>query len=269
MYIIRSVSARAAAALLIVALTAAGGCRGPFAREYEYEEQLYLDIRGSATLIVDASVASLIALRGLPLDPSPRALLDTSRVRQLYEAGGCRVTRIGQPWYRHGRRFVQIQVRVDDVRTLGSCGPLAWSTYRFDHKAGEVWFEQLVGPPASGDPKVVNWTGQELIAFKLHLPSRITFHNVRRLADNAPGEVERGNILTWEQRLTDRRAGIPVDIQVHMEEKSILYRTLWMFAGSFVAAVLVLMALIWRAVRKGRRQLRAGARELHEPRRRA
>jgi hypothetical protein len=225
---------------------------------------LYLDLAGSAIVIVDASVPALIALRGLPLDPSPRALLDTSRVRQLYESGACRVTRIGQPWYRHGRRFVQVQLRVDDVRTLGSCGPLAWSTYTLERRAGEVWFAQHVGAAAGGDPQTVTWTGAELVAFKLHVPSKITFHNVRRLADNMPGEADRGNILTWEQRLSDRRAGTAVDIQVHMEEQSILYRTLWMFVGSFVAAVLVLMALIWRTIRKGRRQLRA--RELEQAR---
>ena len=87
--------------------------------------------------------------------------------------------------------------------------------------------------PRAGDPGPVNWDGSELVAFKLHLPSKITFHNVRRLADNSPGEFERGNILTWEQRLADRRAGTPIDIQVHMERESILYRTLWLFGGSF------------------------------------
>src|SRR4030095_5830151 len=94
----------------------------------------------------------------------------------------------------------------------------------------------------------------ELVAFKLHVPSKVIFHNVRRLEDNSPGEIERGNILTWEQRLTDRRAGAPIDIQVQMEEQSILYRTLWMFVGSFAAAVLVLGLLIVWTVRKGRKR---------------
>ena len=247
-------SVRLAAVLLLVALAAASGCRGLFGREYEYEEQLYLAVTGSATVIVDASVAALVALRGLPLDPSPRALLDLERVRQAYETGACHVTRVGQPWYRHGRRFIQIQLRVADVRALTTCGPLAWSAYTFEHRPGQIWFEQRVGPAAGGDPPGVGWTGGELVAFKLHLPSKITFHNVRRLEDNTTSAPDRGNILTWEQRLTDRRAGAPIDIQVQMDEQSILHRTLWMFLGSFVAAVLVLTALIWWTIRKGKRR---------------
>ncbi len=80
---------------------------------------------------------------------------------------------------------------------------------------------------------------------------------MRRLEDNSTGEPSRGNILTWEQRLSDRRAGAPVDIQLRMEQQSILYRTLWLFGGSFLAAVIVLAALIWWTVRKGKVRARA------------
>ncbi len=252
MYIIRSMRNRAVALLVIALTAAAAACRNPFAKEYEYEEQIYLNVDGSARVIVDSSVAALIALRGLHIDPSPRARLDMSQLRATYEAGGCHVTRIGLPWYRHGRRFVQVQLRTNDVRSLAACGPLAWSRYVFTSDGSEIRYEQRVGPAAGGDPGNVEWTGAELVAFKLHLPSKITFHNVRNLADNSEGAPDRGNILTWEQRLTDRRAGAPVDIQVRMEAQSILYRTLWLFGGSFVAAVVVLVALIWWTIRKGR-----------------
>jgi len=176
-------------------------------------------------------------------------------VRRLYDGGACHVTRVPRPWYRRGRRFVQIQMRVDDVRALGSCAPLAWSTYTFEHRDSRIWFEQRVGAAAGGDPQAINWTGDELVAVKLHLPSKITFHNARNLKDNSPTEPDRGNIVTWEQRLTDRRAGKPIDIQVQMEEASILYRTLWMFVGSFVAAVIVLMLLVAWTIRKGRKRV--------------
>jgi hypothetical protein len=36
-----------------------------------------------------------------------------------------------------------------------------------------------------------------------------------------------------------------------MDSQSILHRTLWLFAGAFVAAVTVLALLIWFTVRKG------------------
>ena len=51
--------------------------------------------------------------------------------------------------------------------------------------------------------------------------------------------------------LTDRRAGKPVDMDVRMEAESILYRTIWLFVGAFVAAIVVL-AVIWITVRRGK-----------------
>jgi hypothetical protein len=252
MYIIRSMrqGTRVGAALVMLALISA--CRLPFGREYEYEEQLYLDVDGSASVIVDASIAALVALRGLPLDASLGARIDPMQIRTLFESVGCRVLRVGQPWSRHGRRFVQVRVAADDIARLGACGPLAWSTYTFERKDGSIRFEQKVSSASGTAPPNVNWTGQELVAFRMHLPSKILKHNVRRLSDNATGEVERGNILTWEQRLADRRAGVPLDMEVTIGPQSILYRTLRLFAGSFVAAVMVLLALIWWTIRKGR-----------------
>jgi hypothetical protein len=255
MYIIRSMRHRTRACAALVLLTLAVACGRPFGREYEYEEQLYLNVDGSATVIVNASVAALVALRGLPLDPSISARVDPLQIRTMYEAMRCRVSRIGQPWYRHGRRFVQVRLSADDVNRLSECAPLGWSTYRFSRGDGSIEFDQKVGPPAPVQTPRVNWTGEELVAFRMHLPSKILYHNVRRLADNSTGDVERGNILTWEQRLVDRRAGAPIDMRAIMEPESILYRTLWLFAGSFVAAVAVLAGLIWWTIRKGRKRL--------------
>jgi hypothetical protein len=38
-----------------------------------------------------------------------------------------------------------------------------------------------------------------------------------------------------------------------MESQSILYRTLWLFAGAFLAAVALIAGLLWWVVRKGAR----------------
>ena len=236
--------------LLSVAMAA---CSESLLRQYEYEEQIYLTVRGAATVIVDASIPALVALRGLKLDPSNTARLDQEDVRRAFEAQGCHVVRVGQPWRRDGRRFVQIRMETDDVRTLGQCGVLAWSLYSFEQDEGGLHFEQKVGDATPGNPGKVNWDGSELVAFKLHLPSKITFHNVRKLKDNSAGAIDRGNILTWEQTLADRRAGKPIAMDVKMESESILYRTIWLFGGSFGAAVVVLAAIVWLTVRKGRR----------------
>ena len=92
------------------------------------------------------------------------------------------------------------------------------------------------------------------MAFRLHLPSRIRDHNARDIEEDVPLDVQRGNILSWEQYLTDRLDGRPVAIQVRMDAESILYRTLWLFGGAFAAAVLLLGTIIWLTVRKGAKQ---------------
>lgn len=262
MYIIRIVRVRAVKPSVLVALVAvvalvAASCANPLARQYEYDEQTYLETDGSATVVLSASVASLVALRGLPLDPSPDARLTSDDVRRVFEAAGCVVERAARPWRRAGRRFVQARIHVDDVRTASSCGVLAWSAYGFDAAPEQIRYTQTVSAPSGAAPAGVSWDGSELVAFKLHLPSRVTYQNVRRLEDGEPGSVERGNILTWEQRLTDRLAGVPVAMEVRTDSQSILYHTVTLFAGAFVAAVILLIVLIWFTIRRGRARLRA------------
>ena len=53
--------------------------------------------------------------------------------------------------------------------------------------------------------------------------------------------------------------GARVTVEVRLESQSILYRTLWLFAGAFAAAVLTLVALIWWTVRRGASGGRRGA----------
>jgi hypothetical protein len=245
-------AARIAMCACVAALAAAAGCRNPLGRQYEYEEQVYLGVDGDAQVVIDTSMPALVALRGVPIDPSPRVPIDRDQVRRLFAVSGCANVRVGQPWIRRGRRFVQIRVsgKIADLRT---CGPLAWSTYTFERDGNVIHYQQNVGAPAAGNPGAVNWDGSELVAFKLHLPSKIIYQNVKRLEDGSNGTTERGNILTWEQRLSDRRAGTPVNLDVRMDSQSILYRTLWLFAGAFAAAVAVLVLLIWMTMRRAKR----------------
>lgn len=244
---------RVAAAGLVVLLVAASGCRNPLGRQYEYEEQLYLGVDGQAQVVIDTSIPALVALRGVPIDPSPRVQIDRDQVRRLFAVAGCSNVRVGQSWIRRGRRFVQIRVTASNVTDLKACGPLSWASYTFEREGNVIHYRQDIGPGVSGNPGAVNWDGTELVAFKLHLPSKIIFQNVKRIEDGSNGTTERGNILTWEQRLSDRRAGVPVSMDVRMDSQSILYRTLWLFAGAFVAAVVVLMLLIWMTMRRARR----------------
>ena len=248
----RSRAVGAAVGLLLVASQACGGVS--IGRQYEYEEQLYLDVDGSAIVVVDSSIPALVALRGLPLDPSPATRTDRFQVRKVLESAGCTVDNVGQGWRRQNRRFIQFRISTDDVRKLRSCGLLNWSSYalELDSRENLLHYVQVVGDPAARDPGQVNWDGSELVAFKLHLPSRIRDHNVRRLEDNAVGDIERGNILTWEQRLSDRRTGQAIRMDVTMDATSILFTTLWLFAGAFGAAVIALGTIVWFVKRRGR-----------------
>jgi hypothetical protein len=241
------------AAVVIVAAAAAAACKGGLlGRQYEYEEDLYLSLDGTATLVVNASIPSIVALRGLDIDMSPGARVDRDRIRTLYESAVTSVTHVSPPWRRAGRRFVQVRMTVTDVRRLHEAPPFSWSRYALTVADGKAVFEQRVGQSAlrPGTLQQVGWDGSEIVAFRLHLPSRILWHNSRDLETNAPNETARGNILAWEQHLADRLDGAPLDIRVEMDSQSILHRTLWLFVGAFAAAVLLLVALIWWAIRK-------------------
>ena len=129
-----------------------------------------------------------------------------------------------------------INADVPDVVPGGNDGrPAGW---------GYIPQFRNVGAPTRGSVSDVGWTGDELVAFRVHLPSKITFHNSQNF--------ERGNTLVWEQRLRDRLAGAPLHLDARMETQSILYRTLWLFAGTFLAAIAALMMIVWWIGRKGR-----------------
>jgi len=189
-------------------------------------------------------VASLVALRGADLDPDPRARIDRDRVRALFEGEEARASISLSR--RDGRRFIHVSIRVDDVRELSRLAPFAWSTYRFDRRDDIFEFRQVVGPSAGRTGDAIQWTGEEIVSFRMHLPSEILFHN-------APShEVKRGNILEWEQPLTERLAGRLVDMEVHIESESILYNTLLLFGFTIVVAAVSLALIVWWIARRGR-----------------
>jgi hypothetical protein len=238
------IAARATVTVAIVALVMTG-CRDGFGRQYEYEEELYLDLDGSATLFVNASVAALVALRGLDLDVAPHARLDRARVRQAFEGPGVDVIRVSGS-RRHGRRFVHLRLETADIRQLSSLAPLSWSDYAFERRGDGFVFEQTVSETEARRIPDVGWRGTELVAFRVHLPSRIRYH------DALPGNLRRGNILVWEQPLADRAAGRPLHMEAHIDPESILSRTLWLFGTTGAVVALMFAVVVWAIVRKGR-----------------
>jgi hypothetical protein len=253
----RSGRSRAIAVALVAACVASSGCGGGlFGKVYEYEEDLYISLDGSADVIVNASIPSLAVLRGLDVNLESGARVDRERIRELYQSPVTRVTRVSRPWRRNGRVYVQVRVSVDDLRRLPEAKPFSWSAYDLKGTGTQVVFRQVVGPSAHrpGTLKNVGWDGSEVVAFRAHFPSRILDHNARDLEKDVPSDIARGNILAWEQKLSDRLDGQPVTIQVTMDAQSILYRTLWLFGGAFGAAVLLMVTAVWLIRRKGVRE---------------
>ena len=231
-------------ALLICALVLpACGVRSPFTPLPEYEEEIYLALDGSATVNVNASIASLVALHGIDLPTDPRARVDRQAVRRFFEGAGVRVTSVSLS-RRHTRRFVHVAIDVDDVRRLSQVAPFAWSRYRLESRGDAVDFRQQVGKPSGRTVSNVGWDGTETVALRMHIPSEILFHN----ADG----VQRGNILEWDQPLAARLEGEALDLQVNMEPRSILYSTLLLFGGTILAAAATFAIVIWLIARKGR-----------------
>jgi hypothetical protein len=232
--------------IVVAAALMLSACGGRLVKkQYEYEEELYLGLDGSATLNVNASVPALVALRGIDLNASPRARFERERIHAFYEGPNVTITALSSS-RRYGRRFVHMSMDVADVRSLQRLAPFAWSTYRFAREGDVYEFKQAVGAPAGKNVGDVGWDGSELITFRMHLPSKIGYNN-------APSRrTERGNILEWEQTLADRLRGAPIDIDVQIATQSILARTLLLFGSTIVAAFATLAAIIWWVARRGR-----------------
>jgi len=237
--------ARAVTAAMAFALCGAGAsaCASLLAPQYEYAEEIDLSTDGTAHVEVHASVAALVALRGAPLDAGVNTPVDRVQVRRLFEGPGVEVNAV-RASRRAGRPFVHVELDAADIEALGRLDAFAWAVYEFERGGDVLRYRQTVGAPAGATVGDVGWTGDELVAFRLHAPSEIPFHN-------APSRrIERGNILIWEQSLTDRLAGVPVQIEVHLEPESVLYRTLLLFGSTVLAAAAAFAVVIWRVARR-------------------
>jgi hypothetical protein len=236
---------RRAAVALAVALLASACGGGGLAPQYEYDEDIYLSLDGSATIYVNASLPALVALRGFDFDLRPNARFDRERVNRAFSSPVTRVIRISNS-RRHGRRYAHVRLEVSDIRKLPGTAAFNWLSVDFRPMGQLFRYNARLGAAANRRVGDVGWTGSELVAFRLHLPSKISYHNAG--ADN----LRRGNILVWEQPFSARLAGQPLEMEARMEPTSILYHTLLLFAGSMLAAFSVLGAIIYWVVKRGK-----------------
>ena len=231
---------------MVASFLVASGCRTVLPQQDQYDEQFDISLDGTATVYVNGSIPALVALRGIDLDTSPTARLNRPALRQFFSGNGVRVTRISTS-RRLGRRFVHLRLDVDDVRKLNESRAFSWAAVSLVRQGGQYVYTQRIGPPAGRDVGNVGWDGTETVAFRLHLPARIRFHT-------APSHrVERGNILEWEQSLADRLKGVPIRMEARMDQESILYTTVTLFAAMGGLVAICFAVIVWMVVRKGRR----------------
>lgn len=237
----------AAVTLLAALMIAAPACRrGDFFRQYEYEEELYLSLDGSASVYVNTSVAALNALRGASFPINPSARIDREAVGTFFSSPVTTVTRTPSLSRRGGRRFVHVRLKVDSVERLKQASAFSWSTYRLTKDGDFIVFHQAVAGVAGKEVGEVGWSGQEMVAFRAHLPSTVVHHNA------GASNLKRGNILVWEQLLANRLKGDPLELEARMESQSILSRTLQLFGATFVAVALTFGVVLWGVLRRGR-----------------
>lgn len=229
---------RLAFALLLLAVLASMACGNIIARKYEYEEEVFLALDGSATVYINSSVPALVALHDVNLPVDPRARLDRLAVRDLYETPVSHVASVTAS-RREGRRYVHLRISVPDVRRLSESRMFAWSTYNYQQREGQFEFAQTMKAAAGKNVGDVGWDGADLVAVRLHLPSKVTFHN------SPSRTVERGNIIVWEQPLAERLKGTPLEVVARMETQSILFRTLALFGAMAVLAAATFAGFIW------------------------
>jgi len=148
--------------VLAVMATSCGGGRGGLLRPYEYDEEIYLSLDGTAIVYVSSSIPALNALRGTSFDTRPNAPVDRTAVGTYFSTPVTRVTDIGTS-RRANRRFIRVRIEVDDVRRVGEAAPFAWSTYEFRSNGDGYLFRQSVGRAAGKDVGEVGWKEIEII----------------------------------------------------------------------------------------------------------
>jgi hypothetical protein len=234
---------RLAAALLLVA-TLRGCVR------YEYEHEIWLKVDGSGTIAVTGRPSLWTAFKGLPLDERDSGTIEKA-VRELFERSGLEVRKV-QLVRRRGHRYLYVAADFKDVNRISYTPAFPDLRLGLRHEAGRLeldgsWQRPLEAVPGAAEER------DGLMAVRLHLPSKVYSH--RRAAEG----LERGNILSWRQETSGALDGGRIEFGAELDERSILFSTVMLFAGAVVIAVLLLALALWVLVRRGRRDLAQSA----------
>lgn len=228
-------------ALVILLATALRGCA-----HYEYEHEFWLNVDGSGTVSVTGRPALWTAFKSLPLDEADPAGMKEA-ARELFEGAGLEVRRLDVV-RRRGQVYLHVRARFEDVNRLSYTRAFPDLRLGLRREAGRLrldgsWQRPLEALPVPGTAR------DGLLAVRFHLPSKVYAHR------NAEEGVERGNILTWSSHTAVGLDGGRVEVGAEMDDRSILFSTVMLFALAVVAAVLLLSAALWAVARHGRKEL--------------
>ena len=229
---------RAALALLLAA-----SLRGCVA--YEFEHEFWLKVDGSGTVNVTARPELWAAMKGLTAAEAADEDAARQAVRGLFESSGLRVRRVTLT-HRAGRPYLFVSADFTDLNRLAGTPAFPDLALSLRPDGENLRLEgRWARPPGLRNPPIEQWDG--LMAVRFHLPSKVYAHR------NAVHGVERGNIVGWRQTVTEGLAGRPLEIGATMDRRSILLSTVGLFAGAIVAALVLFAAVLFWALRTGRR----------------
>ncbi len=223
------------AALLV--LLAASGCT-----TYEYEEEVFLEVDGSGEIRMSGSTAAIEALHGL-------ADAGAERAEELFVGEGVELLSALET-ERERRKFVHVQARFSHWEKL--CEVPAFRDRGCRLAKGEEGLALALSLPSPRAAAPQSLDPQALLALRYHFPSTIHYHN-------SPGDIERGNILSWKRTLREHFAGRPLDLAVRFDRRTILAASARVMGLALSLVVASIATALWVMVRRGRRQLRAEA----------
>jgi len=217
-----------------------GGCV-----TYEFEHEFWLRVDGSGTVNITGRPLLWAAFKGFP-EPRKADAPDLEATRSLLERSGLRVRRVTVA-HRGGQPYLFVSADFSDLNKI-SLSPAFPDLDIHLRRDGEslrlqgTW--RRACPPTSQDPQM-----DGLMAVRFHLPSRIFMHA------NASAGVERGNIVSWRQDITDALVGHRLDFGATMARHSILLSTVSLFAGSILLALGIVGGALYLAFRRGAKHL--------------
>jgi hypothetical protein len=191
---------------------------------------LYLRIDGSGEIYINGAKDLFVSLHGIGrADDSDSAFLE--KLRRFYGSPNFEVVSVKRS--RHGTRaFFQVRGRFDDLTELSHNPGLASHRFRLERREELSLEADLKGGNEWSD--IAGARSEGVAAFRFHFPSPVRYHN-------SPSGVERGNIVRWEQPISELLRGEgPLHLEARFDRRSVLSMTLMLLSAAAGSVILVL-----------------------------